>query len=214
MARRSDHSRDELTRMALAAARKIVEKQGLRGLSTRQIGTRIGYSPGTLYQLFADLDELVMRLNAETLDRLIGECAQVDFSAPPESVLEELGRRYIGAVARDRALWNAVFEHSLPPGRETPEWMRERTQKLLGFAQAAIAPLFARHEEAKCRHQVQVLWAGLYGIASLAAAGKLPADESPDALVQTLVRNTMTALRTRQSEAAGQETATNFPWPA
>jgi AcrR family transcriptional regulator len=197
MARRSDHSRNELTRLALDAARKIVQKQGLRGLSTRQIGTRIGYSPGTLYQLFADLDELVMRMNAETLDRLIADCREVDFSGSPEAVLEELGRRYIAAVKSEPALWNAVFEHSLPDGKETPQWMSERTWTLLGFAQQAIAPLFRDGEEALCRHQVLVLWAGLYGIASLAASGKLPTDEPPEALVQTLVRNTMTALRAR-----------------
>ena len=68
MARRSDHSRDELRRMALEASKKILTKQGLRGLSTRRIAARMGYSAGTLYQIFDDFDDLILQVNAATLD--------------------------------------------------------------------------------------------------------------------------------------------------
>lgn len=198
MARRSDHSRDELTRMALDAARKIVEEQGLRGLSTRAVAKIIGYSPGTLYQLFRDQDELILRMNAETLDDLIAACGKVDLSASPEVALKELARLYIDAVNSRPSLWSAVFEHSLPPERDHPAWWTDRTRMLLGFAARAIAPLFGPDENVRCQHQAQVLWAGLYGIAALAAAGKLPAGESPDVMVQTLVRNAICGIRLQE----------------
>lgn len=194
MARRSDHSRPELTRMALDAAAKIIEKQGLRGISTREIAKSIGYSPGTLYQLFADLDELILRVNARTLDALIASCREVDMGTGPEAALQELARRYIAEVNRHPELWNAVFEHSLPPGRETPDWWSERTATLLGFAGRAIAPMFKPGTDARCRHEAQVLWAGLYGIAALAAAGKLPEGETAEAMVATLARNAILAI--------------------
>ncbi|MBI2720044.1 MAG: TetR/AcrR family transcriptional regulator [Rhizobiales bacterium] len=199
MARRSDHSRDELTRMALAAARKIIAKQGLRGLSTRQIAAGIGYSPGTLYQLFEDLDDLILHINAATLDGLIEACRDVDLAAGPEAALEELARRYISYVGNNRGLWNAVFEHSLPEGRIAPDWLRERTRSLLGLAERAIAPLFQESEEAARRHEAQVLWASLYGIAALATAGKLPPGESPETMVQSLVQNSVAGLRSRRA---------------
>ncbi len=199
MARRSDHSRPELTRMALDAAKKIVSEQGLRGLSTRKVADIIGYSPGTLYQLFQDQDELVMRMNAETLTDFARLCEGVDFTQPPEATLADLARCYIADVRERRGLWNAVFEHSLPEGKVQPDWYGERIATLLGFAARAIAPLFGPGEEAALRHQVQVLWAGLYGIASLATADKLPVGESPERMVETLARNTITALRARKA---------------
>ncbi len=70
MARRSDHSRDELYDMALEAARQIAEKEGLRGLKARGIAREIGYTIGTLYNLFEDLDDLIVHLNGRTLDAL------------------------------------------------------------------------------------------------------------------------------------------------
>ena len=195
MGRRADHSRDELFKMAVDAAVKIVIKQGLRKLSTRQIATRMGYSAGTLYQLFHNLDDIILHVNGKTLDGLIEVCRDVDYAAGPEASLNDLATRYIGYTSRNRSLWNSVFEHSLPSGRAAPAWFIEKRDTLIGFAEQAIAPLFQPGEETVRHHEANVLWAGLYGIASLATAGKLPATESPQLMVQSLIRNYVAGLR-------------------
>jgi AcrR family transcriptional regulator len=61
MARRSDHSRDELYNLAMTAARDIVRREGMAALTARGLATAIGYSPGTLYNLFDSLDELALQ---------------------------------------------------------------------------------------------------------------------------------------------------------
>ena len=58
MARRSDHSRDELYELALVAARRIIEDGGYRALTARKVADHMGYSPGTLYNVFAGLDDV------------------------------------------------------------------------------------------------------------------------------------------------------------
>ena len=70
MARRSDHSREELREMTLTAAENIVVEQGYEGLSARKVATAIGYTVGTLYLVFENLDDLILHINARTLDRL------------------------------------------------------------------------------------------------------------------------------------------------
>ena len=181
--------------MAVEAATKIVAKQGFRKLSTRRIAARIGYSAGTLYQLFDNLDDIILHVNAKTLDGLIEACHDVDFAAGPEASLYDLAARYIGYTSQNRSLWNSVFEHSLPRGRAAPAWFIEKRQTLIGFGERAIAPLFQPGEETVRYHEAHVLWAGLYGIASLATAGKLPAGESPQLMVQSLIRNYLAGLR-------------------
>jgi AcrR family transcriptional regulator len=202
MARRSDHNRDELRRMALSAATKIMSKHGLRGLSTRRIAARMGYSPGTLYQLFEHLDELILHVNAATLDGLTEACKDVDFSAGPEAALKDLANRYIAYVGRNAELWNCVFEHRLPIGHESPPWFGERTQRLLGLGAAAIAPLFGPDEEKLKQHEARVLWASLYGIAALASAKKLTNHESPQEMVQSLISNFVAGLRVRRTNGS------------
>ena len=70
MGRRSDHSRDEIREMAIAAAAEIVEKEGFQSLTARKVAGRIGYTVGTLYHVFRNFDDLVMHLNAQTIDEM------------------------------------------------------------------------------------------------------------------------------------------------
>jgi AcrR family transcriptional regulator len=197
MGRRSDHSREELLEMAVAAATKIVAKQGLKRLSTRLIAARMGYSAGTLYQLFDNLDDIILHVNARTLEGLSAACRDVDFAAGPEASLYELARRYIDYTGRNPNLWAAVFEHSLPRGRTAPKWYAEKSGMLLEFGERAITPLFGPDEETARRHEANVLWAGLYGIGSLATTGKLPASEEPELMALSLIRNYLVGLRER-----------------
>ena len=57
--------------MALDAARAIVSETGLEGLTTRKVAKRIGYTVGTLYQLFNDADDLIEQMNTRTLAGLL-----------------------------------------------------------------------------------------------------------------------------------------------
>jgi AcrR family transcriptional regulator len=197
MARRSDHTRDELREMALQAAQRIISKQGLSGLSTRSVAARMGYSSGTLYQIFDDINDLIFQVNAMTLDRLAEHCADVDFNASPDEILQNLAGRYIEYVTDNPGRWNAIIEHSLPNGRAAPEWYKKRMQWLLGLGEKAIAPFFASEEEGLRRHEANVLWASLYGIAALGTAKKLPTGETPQELVRSLIHNYLFGLTTR-----------------
>ena len=87
MARRSEHSREQLTEMILNAAQQIVINDGFAGLSARKIATDIGYTVGTLYIVFDNLDDIILHINARTLDemrqRLTGRsCKRLSSIAP------------------------------------------------------------------------------------------------------------------------------------
>ena len=71
--------------MALDAAWTIAESEGYRGLTVRNIAEKIGYVPGTLYNVFDNLDDLVLQLRGETLnalERLVSEA--MSSPGPPE----------------------------------------------------------------------------------------------------------------------------------
>ncbi len=181
--------------MALVAARKIVAKEGLRGLTTRRIANKIGYSAGTLYQLFADLDDLIMHLNGRTLDALFAACEDVSFAAGTEDALHNLANIYIRFVGDNPKLWAAVVEHNPPQGKETPAWYSERIRSLLALAERALSPAYSPGETERKNRDAHILWAGLYGIASLETARKLPSNVTAQELVRTLVTTYVAGLR-------------------
>ena len=76
--------------MILTTAQTIVETHGLEALTARNIAKEIGYSVGTLYNLFANLDDIIIHLNGRTLDRLYAALADARRKGSPEADLKAL----------------------------------------------------------------------------------------------------------------------------
>ncbi|MCP5367184.1 MAG: TetR/AcrR family transcriptional regulator [Hyphomicrobiales bacterium] len=195
MARRSDHTREELYRMSLDAAREILRNQGLPALTARSLAARIGYSPGTLYNLFRNLDDLVVQLNGETLDALQAALDAVPDDGDTETRLWHLARAYIAFTVENRELWNVLFEHRLPEGEDVPDWYRGKLARLLARVEAALVPVIPDDVAARGR-ATRVLWAGLHGLCSLGQSGKLAlvAEDGLDDLARDLIRTYLAGL--------------------
>ncbi len=188
MGRRSDHSREELYELALATARRIVEKEGLPGLTARNVARAMGYAPGTLYNLFGNLDDMIVHLNARTLDDL-NDRLSVDLGAgSPEEVLGRMLSGYLDFLEENSNLWNLLFEHKLPGDRKIPDWYAGKVDKVLSLVEEVLSPLFAEDRQDQKRDAACILWASLHGICSLYQAGKL------DVLTSTSVREMAEAL--------------------
>ena len=188
MARRNDHAPDDLRRMALDAASALAREEGLRGLTVRRVAERIGYAPGTLYNLFDNLDALIVMMNGETLARLAAALGAAA-SGPAEDRPRALVDGYFDFVEREPRLWAVLFEHRLPEGRQLPEWYRDALGGLIDGTAAALAPAMAGWSAPDRREAVVAMWAALHGISTLAVSGKLDlvSDGSPRRLGQLVV---------------------------
>jgi AcrR family transcriptional regulator len=173
MARRSDHSREELYDMAMSAARDIVQREGLRALTARSLATSIGYSPGTLYNLFDNLDELALHVNGSTLDALHAAVSQDGRTGNPEADLNRMLGRYLEFLELNPSLWTAIFDYRRPAGADLPAWYRDKVQKLMRLVEDALAPLFRPGDTRELHEAAAVLWSGLHGICTLAQDGRL-----------------------------------------
>ena len=118
LGRRSDHSREEIREMALKAARTLVEKKGYQGLTARKVAKEIGYTVGTLYLVFENLDDLIVALNTETVTELRLElehrarACQTERGRIPalaEAVARNHGGRFIAHPTEDGAVVGLRF---------------------------------------------------------------------------------------------------------
>lgn len=168
MARRSDHSRDEIREMALAAAAAIVEQQGSKKLTARSVAGAIGYTVGTLYLVFKNLDDLVLHLNARTLDDLHDWLlARSDNSAEPRRRLQALADAYIDYAVGHTARWNLLFDSVAGDDSELPDWYLARLGKVFGLIESALTPLVEQQGEEAVVQAARVLWASVHGICTL-----------------------------------------------
>jgi AcrR family transcriptional regulator len=174
MARRSDHSREELRELALSAAEKIVVEQGHEGLSARKVATAIGYTVGTLYLVFDHIDDLILQVNARTLDRLHTEMSERRKDAQdPREYLVLLGQAYIRFADKDPHRWAMVFEHRLAEGRAVPAWYQEKVMRMFAMVEAGLEPLAGKRPPREVTQAARALWGGVHGICILALSDTL-----------------------------------------
>lgn len=188
MARRSDHTRDELERMIIDAAKGIAEDEGLRGIGMRRIAAKIGYTPGTIYNVVGDLDQVILAMNAETLTAFRHRLQAVwDSDAPAQERPHLFAEAYLDFVFEYPRLWGVLFEHTLPEGQVAPDWYREILDNTVSTAVDALLPLFKDRETAHL--SVATLWASLHGIATLSITNRLISVgvEDPRPLAATLI---------------------------
>ena len=107
MGRRSDHSRDELELLALDAATRAVAANGIDGLTIRGVAHDIGYSPGTLYNLFDNRDDLILRVAGQALDTLVDMLGSVEAGRGRDG-LHDLFDTFLTFLDDHGRLWEAV----------------------------------------------------------------------------------------------------------
>ena len=191
MGRRSVHTADELRELILQASTEIIEQHGLGGLSAREIARRIDYSPGTLYNVFHNLDDLILTIEGLLLDRLAAKLDQVAKRVGnPRERLLKLAAAYLEFTHQNPNLWNLLFQHRLPADQAMPAWYQQKLEGLMTRVEEALATLIPEVDPGAVKRSARVLWAGVHGITSLSTAEKLSAvsTESASALVEDLVR--------------------------
>jgi AcrR family transcriptional regulator len=203
MGRRSTHTPEELRELILRAARDIIERGGLSGLSAREVARRIGYSPGTLYNIFENLDDLVLHVEGRLLEELEQELTALPREESAEALLRRLARTYLAYTHRQPKLWNLLFEHHLPPSRPVPAWYQQRIEALLTRIEEALAPIMGDRDAAALKRSARVLWAGVHGITSLSTTDKLSTitTEAAQLLVDDLVSTYILGLSQRPAAA-------------
>jgi AcrR family transcriptional regulator len=175
LARRKDHSPEELKAAIHQAAEKLIHTKGLHGLTARALAKAIGYTPGTIYNFYRDMGALVTEVNYVTLKSLHEYCVQrVKSAKPGYESLKSLAYAYIDFAHMHERAWRTLFietNRSAKPAR------------LSAHYQKCISDLFKLLEETlqknldipanEAAHAARLLWGCLHGITSLMLDGRL-----------------------------------------
>jgi AcrR family transcriptional regulator len=196
MGRRSEHTPDALRELIIEACEAIISESGLAGLSAREIAKRVGYSPGTIYNVFDSLDDLILQVEARVLDGLDARLAALKNEGSTNDRILSLARAYLAFTTERPRLWNLLFEHHLPAAMQVPSWYQHKLDQLLDRVEVVVRPLVRDHDGSGAKRAARVLWAGVHGITSLATTDKLSSVTSEDAvaLVDDLVLNYLAGL--------------------
>ncbi|MNS66446.1 Bacterial regulatory protein, tetR family [compost metagenome] len=139
MGRRSDHTRQELEHLFLVEGHKHMAEVGFARFSAREVAKRIGYSIGTLYNVFGTLDQLLIAINTRTFQLWAEEVrAALERSGPDR--IRCLVEAYFGFARANRHSWTAIYDHHLPPDVVLSD---EQNQRRGGLTQIIVDEVVA-----------------------------------------------------------------------
>jgi AcrR family transcriptional regulator len=172
----------------LKVAAELADAEGLRGVGVRAIAARLKISPGTLYNVVGDIDDIILRVNEQTLIRLQDTLlAAIAAGRDAMSNVAAVAEAYIDFVGTNPRRWSMLIEHSLASDKALPGWYQETLDQTVATVDELLQPMIPDRRER--RRVVAVLWATLEGVASLTASSKLSIvnDDGPHVLVRLLI---------------------------
>ncbi|MGD0721001.1 MAG: TetR-like C-terminal domain-containing protein [Roseiarcus sp.] len=169
----------------LAAAERVIRARGHQALRARELALDVGCALGAIYNVFPDLDALILAVKARTLDFLDAEIAGRIMTAAgsegadpglaqreAERLLQELARLYLAFASENPRLWQAVFEHR-SPNADVPDSYMEKLERVLGYVERPLAILSPAASDGERTALAQALFSAVHGIVALGLDGKL-----------------------------------------
>lgn len=116
MARRSEHSQEQLKAIILDAAIRIVSDSGIEALTVRRLAMDIGYTVGTIYMLYANMQDLQHHINAQSVAVIRQHLqAAADPNCSPDQQLQAMVQAYRNFACQQFNRWRLLFQ-SVPAG--------------------------------------------------------------------------------------------------
>lgn len=174
IAERKERQKAELRDQILAAARRIVAREGFDGLTMRKIGDAIEYSPGTIYLYFQSREEIAMALCAEGFGKLLVAMEPAARIVDPLARIREIGRRYVQFGIDDPETYRLIFMENtkfvaaalLPESAADPD---DPGTRAFDFLAGTVREAMAHGQFAPGDPDAvaRVLWTSVHGIVSL-----------------------------------------------
>ncbi len=180
MARRTGLTRDEIQAKSLTVGGDLIGKYGLAKFSMRQVAKEIGYTVGTLYNVFKNQDDFLLQVNLLTLNDL--QCviqSRLNPNLVGKDILLNIASSYYVFAKENYARWRTLFEYTLSEETTLPQWYTDKIASVMGVAEQALSGMNLNSRQIKCTSRA--LWASVHGICALALANKLALTQSEPA---------------------------------
>jgi AcrR family transcriptional regulator len=176
-----------LRQLSIDQGRALVQAEGPAALTARRVAGAIGYTPGTLYNVFQDIDALAAAINCVTLEQL-GEAIEQIFKhyKEPRVRIAKICAAYLKLHRTEPHLWTLLFAWQVDHASDA---YSAAIHRVFDLVVAALLPL-STGRAAACR-DAKIVWSTLHGICLLQHSGKLDITvaDSPELLVKRFLRS-------------------------
>ncbi|WP_208351697.1 TetR/AcrR family transcriptional regulator [Pseudaestuariivita rosea] len=194
MARKVEKRREELRVKLIDIAEKRVADGGINNVRARDLAQEAGCAVGAIYNVFTDLDTLVMAVNGRTFSRIgkaVGASIEGQGDLPPTDILIRMSHAYLKFASENKNEWRTLFDLQMSIEREVPKWYNEELQRLFMYIHAPLQKLFPDMPDDDLHLMVRALFSSVHGIVLLGLERRIsavPVDEL-ERMIEMVLRN-------------------------
>lgn len=171
--------RKEALRIKLRdVATRTIAKDGLAALRARDLAREAGCSVGAIYNVYEDLNALVMAVNGLTFRALgaaVTGAIEEAGDIPPNARLIVMSKAYLGFAAEHTRLWRALFDLEMTADGPVPDWYLEELAAVFGLIAVPLREIYPEKSQAELDLMVRALFSSVHGIVLLGLERRISA---------------------------------------
>lgn len=175
----------------ITAAEQVIETQGLGELRARDLAKTAGCSLGAIYNVFTDMDGLILEVNASTLRAIDQTMASIAAPNPTTQFLQ-LADAYVTYAARNRLRWDALFSHRMQAEAVVPDWFLETQNAAFSHIETPLAALCPQLDGTALHLLGRSIFAAVHGMVALGLDKRIAPTDLP--VLRAQIASVVTAL--------------------
>lgn len=175
------------------AAELRIARDGLAELRARDLSKDAGCSVGAIYNVFDDLQALIMEVNGRTfraLGQTVSESIQPE--QPPTERLVSMSHAYLHYAAAHTNLWRALFDLRMTDDGSAPDWYREALGGLFAMISDPVSQLFPEMGKVELDLMTRALFSSVHGIVLLGLENRISG--VPPERIETMIAQVLTRI--------------------
>lgn len=194
MARKSEIRREALRLALIEAAEERIKQDGAGAIKARELAKEVGCATGAIYNVFEDLNALIMAVNGRTFLAMGKDIAQSRRDAagqPPQRVLIAMSLAYLDFATSHTNLWRALFDLQMTV-TEVPDWYQSELDKLFANISETLADLWPTRDADEVALMTRALFSSVHGIVSLGLQQRISG--VPKEMIALMIEKTLLEL--------------------
>jgi AcrR family transcriptional regulator len=148
--------------MIVAEGHRQMAETGFAHFSAREVAKRIGYSIGTIYNVFGSYDLLILAINGRTLDLWLDYLESRLDGVQDNRLAIAIGAYFEFAVVH-RHTWAAIYDFRLPDDQAPPEDYQRKVTEITDVVVREIAAALPPQHAAQAPALARSLLATVHG---------------------------------------------------
>ena len=178
MAGKVQKKREDLRVRLIDIAEDRIKSGGISQLRARDLAKEAGCAVGAIYNVFGDMNDLVMAVNARTFKRVgdqVSAAVKAEPPGHPVKIMIAMSHAYLHFARDNTSAWRTLFDLEVSTQEAVPNWYLEELQKVFSHIADPLERIFPDMSQDDVALMTRGLFSAVHGIVLLGLEKRISA---------------------------------------